>query len=386
MIVFSLMPDYPQSQRLKSKPPRLFFRRGLLHRTLSREFWSSGAAVFSVLSSIFVFTQMIRLLGESASGLLTEEGVWALLGFGALSYLPTLLSLSVFLSILLTLTRCYRDSEMVVWFSSGIGLTRWVRPVMEYALPTIALIALLSLFLAPWAQTKSDELLSRIESRDDVSLATPGVFRESTQADRVFFLEQVDAKNKRIGNIFVQSVQNGREGTMVAQEGLQEIAENGDRFLVLLNGKRYEGVPGEADFKMATFDRYAMRIEPVEARQRPVNYKAFSTLALVREPDSRNMAELLWRVGLPVSALILALLAIPLSFVNPRSGRSFNLIFALVIYMTYSNMLGLTTTWVGQGKLGVAGGLWGIHGAMALLLTALFYYRIYGCTWRRFGR
>lgn len=380
------MPDYPQSPAQKSKTVRSSVRNGIFHRSLLREFTTTGLAIFFILAAIFIFTQLIRLLGDSASGLLTEDGVWALVGFGALNYLPTLLSISLFLSVLLTLSRCYRDSEMVVWFSSGIGLTRWIRPVMTYALPMVLLIALLSLVLAPWARQKSEEFKSRMESRDDVSLATPGVFRESRQDDRVFFLEQVDTKNKRIGNIFVRSVQDGRDGAMVAQEGFQEFAENGDRFLVLLNGKRYEGIPGEADFRVISFELYAMRIEPVELRLKPVNYKAFSTSELVANPTSWNVAELLWRIGLPVSALLLALLAIPLSFVNPRAGRSFNLVAALVIYMTYSNMLGITTTWVGQGKVSAMVAMWGLHGLMALLLFALFHYRLHAFSWRRWWR
>jgi len=380
------MPDYPQSDRQKSKSSRTIIKGGIFHRVLLREFWNTGMAVFVILAAIFIFTQLIRLLGESASGMLTEEGVWALVGFGALTYLPTLLSISLFLSVLLTLTRCYRDSEMVVWFSAGIGLTRWLRPVLSFALPTVLLIALLSLVLVPWAQTKSEELMTRLENRDDLALATPGVFRESKQADRVFFLEQVDQKSKRIGNVFVESKQEGREGTIVAAEGKQEIVENGDRFLVLFNGKRYEGVPGAADFKVFSFERYAMRIEPVESRQRPENVKAYSTFSLAKDLNQWHAAELIWRIGLPISALLLALLAIPLSYVNPRSGRSFNLILALVIYMTYNNLLGFSTSWVGQGKLNMIVGLWAIHGLMVSFLVVFFYYRLFGGSWRRIGR
>ena len=251
------MPDYPQTSvdlqihGQKSRPQRpAFFRRGIFHDALIREFSGIGLFVFVILLGIVVFTQLIRLLGDSVSGSLAVDGVLALLGFSALSYLPTLLSLSLFLSVLLALSRSYRDSEMVVWFCSGIGLTRWIRPVLWYALPVVAVIALLSLVLTPWAWSKSDEFKRRLDSRDEVSAATPGIFRESKQADRVFFIENVEMGNNRVGNIFVQSVQHGKNGTMVAQQGLQEIAANGDRFLVLLNGRRYEGSPGQQDFKI----------------------------------------------------------------------------------------------------------------------------------------
>lgn len=379
------MPDYPQSTPQKSKQPRKSSARGIFQRTLIREFLTMGALVFFILLGVVVFTQLIRFLGESVSGLLAVDGVLVMLGFSAINYLPILLSISLFLSVLLTLTRCYRDSEMVVWFSSGIGLTRWIRPVLGYALPVTAAIALMSLVLSPWALSMADEFKRRLDSRDDVSHAQPGAFRESKQADRVFFLEGVDTENKRVGNIFVRSIQHGREGTMVAKEGYQETAENGDRFLVLLNGTRYEGIPGQADFRIAHFERYAMRIEPAELRQSQPGVKTLATWQLIRDPNSWNMAELEWRIGLPVSALIMALLAIPLSRVDPRSGRSFNLIVAFVIYIFYNNMISVTNSWVGQGKLDALTGLWALHAFMFAVLLALFYQRTSLRPWR-FGR
>jgi len=285
-----------------------------------------------------------------------------------------LLSISLFISILLTLSRSYKDSEMVVWFCSGVGLTRWIRPVLWYTVPVVALIALLSMVLTPWALLKADEFRSKLESRDDVTAATPGMFRESKQADRVYFIENVDTGSNRVSNLFVQSEQNGKVGTMVAQKGLQETLPNGDRFLVLLNGTRYEGKTGQRDFSIIEFERYAIRIDSVPPKQARIWVRTMSTPELWRNPTSWNLSELEWRLGLPISAALLALLAIPLSYVNPRAGRSLNLILALVLYMLYSNMISVTNTWVGQGKLSPGVGLWGLHAVM-LMITVLMFYR-----------
>ncbi|BBE51611.1 Lipopolysaccharide export system permease protein LptF [Ferriphaselus amnicola] len=376
------MQDYPQTSLQKSKT----VRGGLFQRELQREFMATGAPVFAVLVSLVVLSQLIRLLTESVSGSLPVDGVLVMLGFSALNYLPVLLSVSMFLAVLLTLTRCYRDSEMVTWFSSGLGLTQWIRPVLGFALPVVALIGLMSLVFSPWALSQADEYKRRLDSRDDVAAAQPGMFRESKQADRVYFLEDVDVHKKRIGNIFVQSNQNGINSVMMAKEGYQETASNGDRFLVLLNGTRYEGVPGQSDFRMVEFARYAVRIEAVETKLPFVNPKALSTLALVEQPTSWHLSELEWRLGLPISALILAVMAIPLSFVNPRAGRSLNLIMAIMIYMLYNNMISVTNAWVGQGKLGPIAGLSLLHLAMLLLVAMLFYRRMAVFSWRRLAR
>jgi lipopolysaccharide export system permease protein len=366
------MTDYPQTYRIKSKP----LRTGIFHRTLVSEFASTGALVFAVLLGIIVVSQLIRFLSDAVSGVIAVDGILALLGFSAMNYLPVLLSISLFVSVLLTLSRCYRDSEMVVWFCSGIGLTRWIRPVLWYAVPVVALIALLSLVLSPWALRKADEFKTKLESRDDVTSATPGMFRESKQADRVYFIDNVNKGSNRVGNIFVQSEQNGKLGTMVARQGLQETLDNGDRFLVLLNGTRYEGTPGQRDYRIVEFERYAMRIDAAPVKQAEPQLRTMSTLALWRNPTTWNLSELEWRFGLPISATILALLAIPLSYVNPRAGRSLNLILAIVLYMLYNNMISVTNAWVGQGKLSPGIGLWGIHAVMLIITTLIFYRRM----------
>lgn len=374
------MLDYPHTPTIKSKPAGA----KIFQRALVREFANNGLLLFSVLLGIIVISQLIRFLGEAVSGRLAVDGVLAMLGFSAMGYLSVLLSISLFLSILLTLSRAYRDSEMVVWFGSGIGLTHWIRPVLTYALPVVMLIALLSLVLSPWALHKADEYRHTLESRDDVTAATPGTFRESKQADRVYFVDNAELGSNRVGNIFVQSEQNGKIGTMMARQGLQETKPNGDRFLVLLNGTRYEGVPGQRDYRIVEFDRYAVRIDSEPNKQQLLpNLNAAPSLELWENRTAWSWSQLEWRIGLPVSAALLALLAIPLSYVNPRAGRSLNLIVALVLYMSYTNMISVTNSWVGLQKISPALGFWGIHGVVIAIVVMLFYWRISFFSMRR---
>jgi len=349
----------------------------IFQRSLLRELATVAVATFFVLLGIVITMQLVRLLGQAASGAITSTGVVALLAFSMINYLPVLLSLTLFISVLMALTRSYRDSEMVVWFSCGMGLNQWIRPVLAFAGPLVFAIALLSLGLSPWAVTKSEELRRLMDSRDDVAAITPGVFRESRQAERVYFVEEVSGSANLVANVFASSIQSEKQGVMVAARGFQETAENGDQFLVLLNGRRYEGEPGKADYKIYEFERYAMRIETTESRApRAPTTKTTPTIDLLRDPVPINLAELSWRLGLPASALILSLLAIPLSFVNPRAGRSMNLLLALLIYMAYNNLLSITQASIAQGRLSFAAGMLGVHAAMLVILAALFYRRL----------
>jgi lipopolysaccharide export system permease protein len=348
----------------------------IFQRALLREFASLAGAVFMTLFLIALTTRLIRLLGQAAGGKIPSDAVIAFLGFFALNVLPVLLSLTVFITVLLTLTRSYRDSEMVIWFNSGLSVAAWIRPVLTFAGPLVVLIACLSLFISPWAASKSEEYRSRVDSRDEVSRVDPGVFGESTNKDRVFFVESIAGDSGTVQNVFVNSIQHQKLGVMVSQRGYVEVAENGDRFLVLVNGRRYEGTPGQADYRVMEFERYLTRIEAKEGDLPEATHRTLSTSALIEFPTNANLGELMWRIGLPLSALLLALAAIPMSFVNPRAGRSVNLLLALLTYIIYSNLISLSQARVAQGRLPFSLGWWLVHAVMLLVLAVLFAQRM----------
>jgi lipopolysaccharide export system permease protein len=274
------------------------------------------------------------------------------------------------------LSRSYRDSEMVIWFASGQSLTAWIRPVLVFAAPLVLMIAILSLFLSPWAIEKSEDYRRQMETRDEASRVAPGVFREAGSADRVFFVEAVAGDETSVQNVFIAQMREGKLAIMVSKKGFRENAANGDRFVVLLNGRRYDGTPGTTDYKVMDFERYAIRVETRDPQAEQSSTKAMSTFALLRDRSSGSLAELLWRIGLPLSAMTLALLAIPLSFVNPRASRSVNLIFALLTYMVYSNLISIAQAWVSQGRLSFTTGWWVVHAAMLLVLVLMFFRRL----------
>ena len=353
----------------------------LFQRSLIREFSLIAIAVVGALLAIILTRLLILMLGKAASGDLLPEAVLGLIAFGILTYLPVLLGIAVFVAVLLALTRSYRDSEMTVWFTSGLSIAAWIRPVLQFSLPVALVCALLSLAIAPWSQAQSVEYQRLLESRDEVSSVTPGVFRESRSADRVFFVDKLSVRDDVVNNVFVQSTQNNRLGVMVAQRGFIETAANGDRFVVLLNGRRYEGTPGTLDYRTVDFDRYALRIEPKEAKRQAPSTKGMATMDLFAEGKPEQIAELHWRIGLPLAVLIMGLFAIPLSFVNPRSGRSWNLIFAVLIYALYNNLLSIFQAWTAQEKIPGWLSLWPVHATMIALLAMLFYRQLSGFRW-----
>ncbi|KFB72941.1 MAG: Lipopolysaccharide export system permease protein LptF [Candidatus Accumulibacter phosphatis] len=321
-------------------------------------------------------TQLIRLLSEAAQGSVEPDAVVALLGFSALYYLPVLLSLSSFVAILLTLSRSYRDSEMVVWFSAGLPLTAWIRPVLVFVMPLVLTISVLSLFLSPWALSQSAEFRGKLSSRHDAGQISPGAFQESSAGDRVVFVEGVADDTSNVSNVFVNELRPDRLGVTMAASGHQEIAENGDRFIVLQNGRRYEFPPGTAEFRIMEYARYAVRVETREARGIVPTPRTMPTVDLLPIDLPVYRAELLYRFSMPFSAVVLALLAIPLSFVNPRAGRSANMLLAILVYLIYNNLVTISQGWVASGKVSFAVGVLAVHLFMLALLPLMFYHRI----------
>lgn len=349
----------------------------LFKRSLLQELVTTAAGAFLVLVGIVIAQRVAYYIGVAASGSLASDAIKTLLGFSMIRFLPMLLSLSLFLAVLLTLSRCYRDSEMVVWFSSGQSLSNWIRPIISFALPIVLVIGLLSLFVTPWASQKGSDFRDLLKSRDELATITPGVFKESRNADRVFFVESFDELGNLVKNIFVQSIQHQQLGIIVASHGYRNTAENGDSFLVMENGRRYEGKPNTSEFTITEFERYAIRIEPVEVKKSLPKPQEKASLELLQQRNPASNAELQWRLAMPISAFILVLLAIPLSYVDPRSGRSANLMLALLTYVIYNNLLSIFQAWAAQGKISQLVGLWPVHLFFLLLTVYMFRRRLY---------
>lgn len=349
----------------------------IFQRALRRELISTAGAVFTTLFTITITIMLIKILGQAAGGKIASEDVIALIGFAALNYMPVILILTTFISVLLVVTRSYQDAEMVVWFTSGVSLTRWIAPVLGFGLPIVLLTALLSFLATPWANRSSSEFRERYEKRADIAKVSPGKFQESASADRVFFVEGVTGDALNVRNIFVNTVHDGKDSVVVAKEGRLEVDAHGDKFLVMQKGRRYEGTPHGSDFQVMEFERYGVLVSSTaQSVQSDRSVRSMTTRELIATPDGFSRGELLWRISLPLMCLFLMLLAIPLGFVNPRGGRSANLIIALLLFIFYSNMVSLMQASVTQNKVSLTLGWWPLHALALLIIALLFSWRL----------
>ncbi|MCU6433805.1 LPS export ABC transporter permease LptF [Undibacterium sp. Jales W-56] len=350
----------------------------IFQRALRRELLSAAGAVFTILFTITITFMLIKILGQAAGGKVASYDVIALIGFSVLQYLPVLLILTGFISVLMVVTRTYQDSEMVVWFASGLSLSHWVLPVLRFGFPLIVMTGLLSFVATPWANRQSADFRERYEKREDIAKVSPGKFQESASSDRIFFVEEVAGDLSKVQNIFINTFRNGRSSVVVAKEGKIEIDLRGDKFLVMRQGRRYDGLPTEPDFQMMQFEKYGILVSgQTKAAAGDKSAKSLSLQELLKDPNNFNRGELLWRISLPLMCLVLLLLAIPLGFVNPRVGRSANVIVALLLVVLYLNLVNIMQAAVVQERFSFGHAWWPIHLFTAIVVALLFAWRLY---------
>jgi lipopolysaccharide export system permease protein len=354
----------------------------LFDSTVRKELAKSFGATLVVILTIVLTSFLIRTVGQAADGAIAPQDVVLLLGYVTLGNLSTFMALSLFIAVVVTLGRMYRDSEMAIWFASGISLQRFVRPVMRTSWPVLLVVALLLLVVWPWGNRSSMELRDRYQQRSDLSRVAPGVFQTSSDGQRVFFIERESADGINARNIFILTQQPHQESVTSARAGRLE-AQGNERYLVLERGQRNDIDQQNQERTLSSFERYRVLASENAARQaESLPPKAMRTLDLVRQPSPRNDGELTWRFGLLIGAGNLLLLGIGLAATNPRRASNWNLLFALLAFMVYYNLINLTQAWVGGGRVSMPAALLSLHGGAFLVALALLWWRDHGAVTR----
>lgn len=345
----------------------------LFHSSLRKELSRSFGATLVVLVTVVMTMTLIRTLGQASRGSFNPSDVTLVMGYTVLAYMPTLLSMSLFIAVIATLSRMYRDSEMVIWFCSGKGLSTLLAPLMRFSWPIFGVIAALALLVLPWTNQRIDDLKTQYERRGDLERIEPGQFQESANGARVFFVEK-NAKGAQSGsNIFIATTEFGKETVTSARSGRIDSLPQG-RFLMLNNGQRLETVVETGDLKVSEFEGYGTQVtfEPPASTDFSV-INTHTTMALIKKPTPAAMGELSWRLGLLLAAVNFVIIGIASSGVNPRVGKSINLVFSLFTFVIYFNLLNLGQNWIASGKVTFLGYMLSLHGgvfALAILWLA----------------
>ncbi len=375
----------------------------LFQSSLRKELARTFVATLVVLITVVMSMILIRVLGLASSGRVNPQDVMMLMGYSVLGHLSTILTLSLFVAVTSTMGRLYRDSEMAIWFSSGQGLASFCVPVLRFAWPILVTIALLALVVWPWSNQQTQQLRQRFESRGELDRVAAGQFQENAAGTRVFFIERDDAltstptplnsadatataaalASKTARNVFVLYTDAGKQAVTSARTGRIERID-GDQFLLLGNGQRMEqsivtnttATSEQSALRISEFAEYGVKVgQNISSQGGQTNPRTLRTNQLLRDPTDPHMAELSWRLGLACSAFNLVLLALVLSATNPRAGRGYGLIFSLLAFIAYYNMLNAGFSWVSTGRFSLTQVMLGLHGGVLVATCLLLALR-----------
>lgn len=342
----------------------------IIQRYLIKEISINFLAVASVLLVVFMSHRFARMLAEAASGKIPGEIVFMLLGLNAMTALVILVPVSLFIGILVAMGRLYKDSEVTAMTACGLSELDLLKPILILAFVLSMFVAYLSMFLTPWAiqqgeEFKADALSSSLESQ-----LIPGQFRTMGNKNRVVYFKNYNSRSKEMESIYIVDKTKSEQVLITAKSGrLLKDSHSLDGFLVLNNGFRYHGRAGRADYQIIQFRFHKLRIHAKKIEPK-IRLKSTSSSTLWNSDSVMDKMELQWRISMPIGLMILALLALPLSYTTPRQGRFAKLFYALVVYILYYNLLGIARSTAEQNVIPSWLGLWWVH--LVFLSVGLF--------------
>lgn len=350
----------------------------ILDRYLVRECALAGGAVLAVLFSVLFANRLIRYLADAAGGELAGSAVAVLMGLQVLRYLGVILPAALFLGAILAIGRLYRDSEMPVLAACGVGPARVMRGLLLLGLPAAVLVAWLSFSVGPWATHAADERAA--EAADSAQLQELEAGRFVGTGDATLYAGR-NLGDGVLAQVFVRSHEAGRETVVHASRAHQRVdTDTGERYLILEDGWRYDGVPGKTDWRMTSFERHGVLLERRSPSEVARTLDGEPPSALWGRADADARAELHWRMAMPLMLVILLMLAVPASRASPRDGRFGRLMTAILVYVAYFQLLTYGREWIEDGVVPGWLGLWWIH-AGALAIAVLWTRHAFGSAW-----
>jgi lipopolysaccharide export system permease protein len=324
----------------------------ILLKYLTKEIFKSQIAILFILLLIFFAQQLVRVLGSAVNGNVPSDLVFSLLGLGMPTMAQLMLPLCLFIAILMTLGRLYADSEITVMRACGVGQRILMRVALVLSLFTAGLAAYNAFWLSPWAIEKQVNLLEQAKANPTLSALSAGQFISNSDGNFVLFIDQVEAST--LENIYLFQMRergNIKPSVLVAENGNLEALPNGDQILKLNNSERYEGSAILPDFKITHFDDYQAYLTFTNVESESDKIERLNVEQLLNDDSPAARAELWWRISLVLAVPLMALLAVPLSKVNPRQGRFAKMLPALLLYLIYFLLLSSLKSAGASGKL-----------------------------------
>ena len=349
-------------------------------KMVAQDLLKTFLAGLSVLVVIIVSRLFIRVLDQAISGQISNETLLSILGLKTIVTIAELFPAALFLAVLMVLGRMYRDHEMAAVSSAGGGSGVIYRAVFLLVFPVSLLALGMSLFAAPWAEATILKLAIHDEETSETRGIAAGKFSEYSQGDLVFYVETIGA-DKKMHEVFLQSLEHDKKDVSVITAQAARIQDSTDgRYIVFEQGERIKGQPGNLDYAIEQFAEYAVRLETKISDRSSVHIHAVPTYALWQQSSITYIAELQHRFSIPMGALLLSFIAVPLAQISPRGGVYGNMVVGFLIYFSYGNLTRLSQGWVTNGAIPTWLGGAGVD-VLLFLIGSLLLVRLYSWQW-----
>ena len=343
----------------------------ILDRYILREVAMSWLSVSGVLLAIMLTDQVARVLERAAEGGFPRGVVFELIMLGAVQSLAMVMPIALLLGIVLALGRLYHDSEMTAAQACGTGSRIVMLPVVAFTAVLAALVAYISLQVAPAAASRILDISNEALRAGQFAPIAPGKFSTFGGGGTVVYAQAAD-KDGTLRRVFVQRSRGTVLEIALAQRATHAYSEGGDiQVITLYDGVRYEGIPGERRFRMVRFAENTIPVRLPSTSGGVVKLNGVPTGTLLASAKPEHRAELHWRVALPIMAVVMALIGVPLSRLRPRQGRYARVGFAILIFFVYIELAIAGKTWIVRGVTPEWLGLWWVHGTVALFAALL---------------
>ncbi len=342
--------------------------------------------VLEILKSITITTlilfiiMMSNLLGgilsDISTGEVTLRALIPILIGESVHVLSLLLPLGFFLGVVFALGRLYKDHELIVLQACGYGYRPLFAAVVLIMIPVFMLTAWCSLWLSADMLQQAKKTVDKEKDIHEFQLLKVGQFNESSNKDHVFFMQSMSADKTEVSDLIISTRKSGTNIIETAKRGRQKVdPHSGDLFLEVGPGNRYEGIAGKADYQVTSFQRHGILLKKKQGAATALDSSEKYLSQILASDSKKDRMELHWRISIPVSLIVLGLLAVPLSYINPRQGRYGKIGFALLIFILYLNLLGFTRAWLEEGRIPMWLNFWWVHGLFLIFALSLLQRR-----------
>ena len=337
----------------------LKLQNSILAKYLIRNVLMMTAAVFIVIGLVIFGNQLVLVIKESLEEGIPIADLLPLVSFKMIRDVPLILSLSLFLAIILAVSKSYKDSEAVVMNSLGIG----DKHLMVFIQPIVVMIFIFILFLTtvavPWSKQQRSMIMDRSENASEFSFIKEGEFQEFKDGELVFYASKVkDAKGESIQDmeeIFIYTLAGDQPIiTLAAQAQKYTNEQTKSVYLRLKDGTRYHGFPSVANKKILNFDQYDLQIIDGQKRHNVntvIKTESKPTSALIFSSNTAEIAEWQWRISQPISVFILSIFAILLGKTSPRGGKNLGVLVGVLVFIVYNNALLMAKSSLERGEI-----------------------------------